>query len=307
MGRKGVLTELLKELGQLSPAQRPEAGRVVNLAKNRVEELLTQELTRLENSEIHARLSSEKMDVTLPGWKKKRGHLHPLTSVTREVVSAFVEIGFSVHEGPEIETDFFNFEALNIPQDHPARDMQDTLYITNELLLRTHTSPIQIHVMKESQPPLRVIAPGRVYRSDEVDVSHSPMFHQIEGFMVDQDVTFSHLKYVLSYFAKKVFGEKTKLRFRPSFFPFTEPSAEVDIACSMCEGKGCRLCSNRGWLEILGAGMVHPRVFEAVGYDSEKYTGFAFGMGVERIAMLKYGVHDIRLFYESDVRFLEQF
>lgn len=307
LGRKGVLTESLKELGKLSPDIRPEVGKIIHSAKQKVEELLKSAHETLDTSDMEKRLESEKIDVTLPGWTHRIGKTHPITQVTREIVNAFIEIGFSVHEGPEIETDYYNFEALNIPKNHPARDMQDTLYVTEDLLLRTHTSPIQIHVMKEHQPPLKVIAPGRVYRSDEVDVSHSPMFHQIEGFMVDTDVTFAELKYVLLYFAKRVFGEKTELRFRPSFFPFTEPSAEVDIACSVCEGAGCRVCSFRGWLEVLGAGMVHPKVFEAVGYDSESFTGFAFGMGVERIAMLKYGIHDIRLFYESDVRFLRQF
>jgi phenylalanyl-tRNA synthetase alpha chain len=243
----------------------------------------------------------------LPGWVYAYGHQHPITQVTKEIVEAFVQIGFTVHEGTEIETDYYNFEALNIPKDHPARDMQDTLYVSNELLLRTHTSPIQIHVMQNEKPPLRVIAPGRVYRADEVDVSHSPMFHQIEGFLVDDQVSFAQLKYVLVYFAKRLFGEKAKLRFRPSFFPFTEPSAEVDVSCSVCDAAGCRLCSGRGWLEVLGAGMIHPKVFESVGYDPETTTGFAFGMGVERIAMLKYGIHDIRLFYENDTRFLRQF
>jgi phenylalanyl-tRNA synthetase alpha chain len=315
LGRNGRLTEKLKELGKFPPEFRPAGGKSVNLAKQKIEELLEKARSRLEAEDRVLNLEKEKLDVTLPGWTRKRGHLHPITQVTREIVEAFVQIGFSVHEGTEIETDYYNFEALNIPKDHPARDMQDTLYVSqgtspqggDELLLRTHTSPIQIHVMKQQQPPLRVIAPGRVYRSDEVDASHSPMFHQVEGFMVGKDIKFSHLKYVLAYFAKRVFGEKAKVRFRPSFFPFVEPGADVYVSCTICDGAGCRTCSSKGWLEVLGAGMVHPKVFEAVGYDSEEVTGFAFGMGIERIAMLKYGIHDIRLFYENDARFLKQF
>lgn len=307
LGRKGVLTEYLKELGKIPPEDRPHIGKMIHTAKEKIEGILTKAEETLGDQATVVRLKAETVDVALPGWTRALGSLHPITQVTKEIVQAFLEIGFCVHEGPEIETDYYNFEALNIPKDHPARDMQDTLYVSEDLLLRTHTSPIQIHVMKEHQPPLKVIAPGRVYRSDDVDVSHSPMFHQIEGFMVDREVTFAQLKYVLTLFAKRLFGEKARLRFRPSFFPFTEPSAEVDIACSVCEGAGCRVCSSRGWLEVLGAGMVHPRVFEAVGYDPENVTGFAFGMGVERIAMLKYGINDIRHFYESDVRFLRQF
>ncbi|MBI1884122.1 MAG: phenylalanine--tRNA ligase subunit alpha [Chlamydiae bacterium] len=307
LGRKGVLTEFLKGLGKLPPDQKPQVGKIVHTAKEKVETWLEACKLRLESEKRKIQLQQEKLDITLPGKSRKYGHLHPLTRVASEIVNVFVQMGFSVEEGPEIETDYYNFEALNIPKDHPARDMQDTLYLSKDLLLRTHTSPIQIHVMKERKPPLRVIAPGRVYRADDVDVSHSPMFHQVEGFYVDRDVSFAHLKYTLVHFAKRIFGEKTRLRFRPSFFPFTEPSAEVDIACSVCEGSGCRLCSGRGWLEILGAGMIHPNVFEAVGYDPSAFTGFAFGMGVERIAMLKYGIHDIRLFFENDMRFLEQF
>jgi phenylalanyl-tRNA synthetase alpha chain len=307
LGRQGILTGYLKELGKLPAEFRSEGGKTVHAAKQKVEENLEKKRLHLEEEEKNLRLQYEKLDVTLPGWTRKRGHLHPITQVTREIVEAFVQIGFSVHEGTEIETDYYNFEALNIPKDHPARDMQDTLYVSDELLLRTHTSPIQIHVMKQQQPPLRVIAPGRVYRSDEVDASHSPMFHQVEGFMVGKDIKFSHLKYVLAYFAKRVFGEKAKVRFRPSFFPFVEPGADVYVSCTICDGAGCRTCSSKGRLEVLGAGMVHPKVFEAVGYDSEEVTGFAFGMGIERIAMLKYGIHDIRLFYENDARFLKQF
>ncbi len=307
LGRKGLITELLKQLGTLSSEERPQVGQLIHAGKAKVESLLETTRLKLESHQRNIQLKSETLDVTLPGLSKNYGHLHPLTQVRDEIIQAFVQIGFSIEEGPEIETDYYNFEALNIPKDHPARDMQDTLYLSNELLLRTHTSPIQIHVMKERKPPLRIIAPGRVYRRDEVDVSHSPMFHQIEGFLIDENVSFSHLKFILTYFAKKIFGDKAKLRFRPSFFPFTEPSAEVDVSCSVCEGSGCRVCSSRGWLEVLGAGMVHPKVLESVGYDSEKYTGFAFGMGVERIAMLKYGINDIRLFFENDERFLRQF
>jgi phenylalanyl-tRNA synthetase alpha chain len=325
LGRQGILTGYLKELGKIPVEFRSEGGKTVHAAKQRVEENLEKKRLTLEAEESALKLQEEKLDVTLPGWTRKRGHLHPITQVTREIVEAFVQIGFSVHEGTEIETDYYNFEALNIPKNHPARDMQDTLYVSqgtsplgqrssslelglgDELLLRTHTSPIQIHVMKQQKPPLRVIAPGRVYRSDEVDASHSPMFHQVEGFMVGYDIKFSHLKYVLAYFAKRVFGEKAKVRFRPSFFPFVEPGADVYISCTICDGAGCRTCSSKGWLEVLGAGMVHPKVFEAVGYNPEEVTGFAFGMGIERITMLKYGIHDIRLFYENDARFLKQF
>ncbi|MBI3276141.1 MAG: phenylalanine--tRNA ligase subunit alpha [Chlamydiae bacterium] len=307
LGKKGVLTELLKELGKLPSEEKPLVGKILHAGKEKVESLLQTARSSLESSQREAQLENEKLDVTLPGLKPPRGHLHPLTQVMTQIIDAFVQIGFSVEEGPEIETDQYNFEALNMPKDHPARDMQDTLYVSQDLLLRTHTSPIQIHVMEKRKPPLRIIAPGRVYRRDEVDASHSPMFHQVEGFMVDENVNFSHLKYVLMYFAKRIFGDEAELRFRPSFFPFTEPSAEVDVACSVCSGSGCRVCSQRGWLEILGAGMVHPKVFEAVGYDPEKVTGFAFGMGVERIAMLKYGINDIRLFFENDQRLLEQF
>lgn len=307
LGRKGVLAAFLKDLGNVPAQRRPEAGKMVNDAKNAIEQRLVSVKALLEGIQSAANLERETLDVTLPGWSRKYGHSHPVTQTAQAIVDIFVQMGFVVHEGPEIETDYYNFEALNIPKDHPARDMHDTLYVSEELLLRTHTSPIQIHVMQSQKPPMRIIAPGRVYRCDEVDASHAPMFHQIEGFLVDQDVTFSNLKHVFGHFAKVIFGEKAKLRFRPSFFPFTEPSAEVDVACSVCEGSGCRVCSSRGWLEILGAGMIHPKVFEAVGYDPETTTGFAFGMGVERIAMLRYGISDIRLFFENDGRFLNQF
>ena len=249
---------------------------------------------------------NETFDTTLPGRREICGTLHPITQVMEEIKSIFLGLGFQVEEGPEIETDYYNFEALNIPKDHPARDMQDTFYVEGEAVLRTHTSPVQIHVMEDREPPLRIIAPGKVYRCDS-DVSHTPMFHQIEGLMVDENVSFSHLKGIMNIFLQEVFGKNTKVRFRPSFFPFTCPSAEVDIQCVICSGKGCRVCSQTGWVEILGAGMVDPAVFKFVNYDAEKWSGFAFGLGIERISMLKYGINDIRLFFENDLRFLKQF
>ncbi|HRZ87260.1 MAG TPA: phenylalanine--tRNA ligase subunit alpha, partial [bacterium] len=259
-----------------------------------------------KRAEDDLRFKAESVDVTLSGRRTVLGKRHPLNRVMEEVLGVFTRMGFAVREGPEIETEYYNFEALNIPKLHPARDMQDTFYVKDDLLLRTHTSPVQIRVMESMRPPLRVVAPGKVYRRD-ADVTHSPMFHQVEGFMVDEHITFADLKGVLTVFCRAMFGAETKVRFRPSFFPFTEPSAEVDISCVICSGKGCRVCKSTGWLEILGSGMIHPEVFRHVKYDSEKYSGFAFGMGIERIAMLKYGVNDIRLFFENDVRFLEQF
>jgi phenylalanyl-tRNA synthetase alpha chain len=258
------------------------------------------------NADLKKRLSSETIDVTLPGKYTPVGREHPINKVLREIEDIFVSMGFGIEEGPQVELDYYNFEALNVPKDHPARDMQDTFYITDDVLLRTHTSPVQIRTMEKQKPPLRFIAPGKVYRCD-ADISHTPMFHQVEGLMVDTDVSFSDLKGVLETFIHRMFSPETPVRFRPSFFPFTEPSAEVDIGCIFCEGKGCQVCKGTGWLEILGAGMVNPRVFEMVGYNPEVYTGFAFGMGVERITMLKYGIDDIRLFFENDLRFLRQF
>jgi len=304
LGKKGLVTQVIKDMRELSSEQKREVGRHVNELKNWIENEIKEKTEKLKGSSTEG--ADRALDITLPGRKEARGSLHPITHVMDELIAIFMSLGFQVAEGPEVESDYYNFEALNIPKDHPARDMQDTFYIGGEKVLRTHTSPVQIHVMEKQQPPLRIIAPGKVYRCDS-DISHTPMFHQIEGLMVDENVTFSDLKGVMNIFVHQIFGEKTKVRFRPSFFPFTCPSAEVDIQCVMCSGKGCRVCSQTGWLEILGAGMVDPAVFGAVDYDPEKWTGFAFGMGIERIAMLKYGINDIRLFFENDLRFLQQF
>ena len=304
LGKKGQLQGLMKELRNASPQEKPKLGKDINLLKQHVEQAINDKDVSLGSKSV--KKSSEIFDTTLPGRKELTGTLHPITQVMEEITSIFFGLGFQVEEGPEIETDYYNFEALNIPKDHPARDMQDTFYIEDETVLRTHTSPVQIHVMENREPPLRIIAPGKVYRCDS-DVSHTPMFHQIEGLMVDEGVSFSHLKGIMNIFLQEVFGKNTQIRFRPSFFPFTCPSAEVDIQCVMCNGKGCRVCSQTGWLEILGAGMVDPAVFESVDYDPEKWTGFAFGLGIERIAMLKFGINDIRLFFENDLRFLKQF
>ncbi len=305
LGRKGVVTQILKGLGKLAPEERPKVGKLANEVKKGLEKALTAKKGALEKAAPDERLVTG-FDPTLPGRRLPYGSLHPITQVMDEITSVFIRMGFSVEEGPEIELDYYNFEALNIPPDHPARDMQDTFYVDDKVLLRTHTSPIQVRTMEKRQPPLRIIAPGKVYRCDS-DVTHTPMFHQVEGLMVDSDVSFADLKGVLTLFVHEIFDPETSVRFRPSFFPFTEPSAEVDIQCVMCRGKGCRVCSQTGWLEVLGAGMVHPAVFRHVGYDTERYTGFAFGLGVERIAMLKYGIDDIRLFYENDIGFLSQF
>ena len=302
LGKKGLLQGLMKDLRNASPEEKPKLGKDINLLKQYIE----QELNKKKLGFKSAGKPEDTFDTTLPGRKELTGTLHPITQIMEEITSIFFGLGFQVEEGPEIETDYYNFEALNIPKDHPARDMQDTFYIEDETVLRTHTSPVQIHTMENSEPPLRIIAPGKVYRCDS-DVSHTPMFHQIEGLMVDKGVSFSHLKGIMNIFLQEVFGKDTKIRFRPSFFPFTCPSAEVDIQCVICNGKGCRVCSQTGWLEILGAGMVDPAVFKSVGYDSEKWTGFAFGLGIERIAMLKFGINDIRLFFENDLRFLKQF
>ncbi len=304
LGKKGLVTQVMKDMRELSSEQKREVGRHINELKNWIENEVKEKTEKLKGASSEG--GDRSFDTTLPGRKEARGSLHPITQVMEELIAIFVSLGFQVAEGPEVESDYYNFEALNIPKDHPARDMQDTFYIGGEKVLRTHTSPVQIHVMEKQQPPLRIIAPGKVYRCDS-DVSHTPMFHQIEGLMVDEKVTFSDLKGVMNIFVHQIFGEKTQVRFRPSFFPFTCPSAEVDIQCVICSGKGCRVCSQTGWLEILGAGMVDPAVFKAVKYDPEKWTGFAFGMGIERIAMLKYGINDIRLFFENDLRFLQQF
>ncbi len=304
LGKKGLVTQVMKDMRELSSEQKREVGRHVNELKNWIENEIREKTEKLKGASPEG--DDNTFDTTLPGRKEARGTLHPITQIMEEIIAVFVSLGFQVAEGPEVESDYYNFEALNIPKDHPARDMQDTFYIGGEKVLRTHTSPVQIHVMEKQQPPLRIIAPGKVYRCDS-DISHTPMFHQIEGLMVDENVTFSDLKGVMNIFVHEIFGEKTKVRFRPSFFPFTCPSAEVGIQCVMCAGKGCRVCSQTGWLEILGAGMVDPAVFSFVNYDAEKWTGFAFGMGMERIAMLKYGITDIRLLFENDLRFLQQF
>ncbi|HLT58203.1 MAG TPA: phenylalanine--tRNA ligase subunit alpha [Limnochordales bacterium] len=305
IGKKGELTQLLRGMGQVPPEERPAIGRLVNAARDAVEAELTARRQELAAAALEARLAAETLDVTLPGWGPVLGRRHPLTQVLDEIKRVFTGLGFEVVEGPEIETDWYNFEALNIPRDHPARDMQDTFFITDDIVLRTQTSPVQIRVMEAQEPPVRIIAPGKVFRVD-ADVTHSPMFHQVEGLYVDEHVTLAELKGTLTLMARELFGRRP-VRFRPSYFPFTEPSAEMDIQCIICDGAGCRLCKHEGWLEILGSGMVHPQVLRNVGYDPEKWSGFAFGMGVERIAMLKYGIDDIRLFFENDIRFLRQF
>ncbi len=304
LGRKGILTGILKGLGRLPRQERPKVGKLANEVKVRIERAVRQRLKALEKEAGPKVIKG--FDPTLPGRTLPRGHLHPITTVLHKVCSIFERLGFSIAEGPEIELDFYNFEALNIPPDHPARDMQDTFYVDDKVLLRTHTSPIQVRTMEVMKPPIRIIAPGKVYRCDS-DVTHTPMFHQVEGLMVDREVSFAHLKGILTHFAQEIFYRDTKVRFRPSFFPFTEPSAEIDIQCVMCRGGGCRVCSDTGWLEVLGAGLVHPQVLRNVGIDTERYSGFAFGLGIERIAMLKYGINDIRLFYDNDLRFLNQF
>jgi len=306
LGRKGEITAVMKGMGQLSHEERPLVGALANEVKDRLEAAFTVRQEALRQELMQQKLAGERLDVTLPGRKQGRGNKHPITKVTEEIVAIFAALGFGVAEGPEIEKDFYNFEALNIPKDHPARDMQDTFYVSEEVVLRTHTSPVQIRTMLKQEPPVRVIAPGTVYRRDS-DVTHSPMFHQIEGFLVDRKVTFGDLKGILTTFITEFFGHNVDVRFRPSFFPFTEPSAEVDIQCVICGGSGCRVCGQTGWLEILGSGMIDPEVFKSVNYDSTIYSGFAFGMGIERIAMLKYGVNDLRLFFENDLRFLKQF
>jgi phenylalanyl-tRNA synthetase alpha chain len=307
LGKKGSLTEQLKELGKLPAAQRPAAGQEINRVKQRVQELLDARRVQLQAAALGAQLASETLDVTLPGRGQLPGGLHPVTLTMRRIEALFRPLGFSVAEGPEIEDDHHNFGALNIPDHHPARAMHDTFYFDVHTLLRTHTSPVQVRVMEECAPPLRIIAPGRVYRCDS-DLTHTPMFHQVEGLLVDEDVSFANLRGLLYDFLRAFFErDDLDVRFRPSYFPFTEPSAEVDIQCVMCSGAGCRVCSHSGWLEVLGCGMVHPNVFANVGIDNERYTGFAFGMGVERLAMLRYGVNDLRLFFENDLGFLEQF
>jgi phenylalanyl-tRNA synthetase alpha chain len=307
LGRKGLVTLLLRRLGELSTQERPKIGQLLNQTKREIEELLKIKTIEIEKLEKNKKLKEESIDVTLPGKKSDRGTIHPINLVLKKTEEIFLSIGFKIEEGPEVELDYYNFEALNIPKDHPARDDQDSFYLNREILLRTHTSPVEIRVMEKQQPPVRIIATGKCYRRDAADSTHSPMFHQIEGLAVDKDITFGDLKGVLTVFVHRMFGEDRKVRFRPGYFPFTEPSAEVDVSCLLCHGKGCRACGYSGWLEIMGAGMTDPAVFNMVGYDPEKYSGFAFGMGAERIAMLKYGINDIRLFFENDLRFLKQF
>jgi phenylalanyl-tRNA synthetase alpha chain len=306
LGKKGKITAYLKELGDVSVEQRPVIGKSVNLAKQEVVGLIDVRFKALAEAAMNAALEADKIDVSLPGRGEETGGLHPVTRTLQRIEQYFQHIGFQVAEGPEVEDSTHNFTALNIPEHHPARAMHDTFYFNAETLLRTHTSPVQVRVMEEQAPPLRVIAPGRVYRCDS-DLTHTPMFHQVEGLMVDEHVSFTDLKGILADFLKAFFEKDLNVRFRPSYFPFTEPSAEADIECVMCDGKGCRVCSHTGWLEVLGCGMVHPEVFKHVGIDSEKYLGLAFGMGVERLAMLRYGVNDLRLFFENDLRFLRQF
>ncbi|MDD2723448.1 MAG: phenylalanine--tRNA ligase subunit alpha [Methylovulum sp.] len=305
-GKKGLFTEQMKQLGALDPEQRRAVGQVINQAKDQLQSQLEYKKAALENAALSARLASERVDITLPGRGQAVAGLHPVTTTLRRISKIFTSVGFTVVEGPEIEDDYHNFEALNIPAHHPARAMHDTFYVDAHTVLRTHTSPVQIRVMESETPPLKVIAPGRVYRCDS-DITHTPMFHQVEGFLVDTDVSFADLKGVVYQFLRAFFEKDIQVRFRPSYFPFTEPSAEVDIECVMCNGEGCRVCSHTGWLEVMGCGMIHPEVFKSVNIDSERYTGFAFGMGVERLAMLRYGINDLRLFFENDLKFLEQF
>lgn len=306
LGKKGIFTAQMKELGALPPEERRDAGQVINQAKDAFQEKLDAKKIELEQAALSARLISEKIDVTLSGRGQKVGGLHPVTTTLRRINKIFASVGFAVVEGPEIEDDYHNFEALNIPAHHPARAMHDTFYFDAHRVLRTHTSPVQIRVMESETPPLKVIAPGRVYRCDS-DITHTPMFHQVEGFLVDTDVSFADLKGVVYEFLRAFFEKDIQVRFRPSYFPFTEPSAEVDIECVICGGDGCRVCKHTGWLEVMGCGMIHPEVFKSVKIDSEKYSGFAFGMGVERLAMLRYGINDLRLFFENDLKFLQQF
>ncbi len=307
LGKKGMLTQVLREMGKLSPEERPIIGKLANEVRKEVEEKLDDQRERLKNQEKNLRLQGEKIDVTLPGKKRAIGNLHPLTQVLDEIREIFLGMGFSVVEGPEVELAYYNFDALNVPKDHPARDLQDTFYINNDVVLRTQTSPVQIRTMKKQKPPIRIISPGRVYRSDEIDATHSPVFHQIEGLAIDKDITMGDLKGTLDIFAKSLFGEHTRTRFRPHQFYFTEPSAEMDVSCFACGGKGCRVCGGEGWIEILGCGMVHPNVLKECNIDPKVYSGFAFGMGLERITMIKYDIQDLRLLFENDLRFLKQF
>ncbi len=307
LGKKGQLTDLLKSMKDVAPEERPKVGQMVNETRGEIERILEEQKTKLERALREAKMKAEVIDVTLPAKKNEMGHRHPNTIALEEVERIFIGMGYEVVEGPEVEKDYYNFEALNIPADHPAKDEQDTFYITGDILLRTQTSGVQVHEMEKGKLPIRMIAPGRVFRSDEVDATHSPSFHQIEGLVIDKDITFADLKGTLAEFARELFGEDTKVKFRPHHFPFTEPSAEMDVTCFKCGGTGCRFCKGSGWIEILGCGMVHPHVLEMSNIDPETYVGFAFGVGLERIALLKYEIDDMRLLYENDIRFLKQF
>lgn len=307
LGKKGELTAILKQMGKLSAEERPLIGQLANDVRERIEERLAQCAAALKQEALAARLAAETIDVTIPGTPCPLGAKHPISIVLDEIKEIFVGMGFEIVEGPEVELDYYNFEALNIPKDHPARDTQDTFYINDNIVLRTQTSPVQIRTMEKQKPPIRIISPGRVYRSDAVDATHSPLFHQVEGLVVDKGITFSDLKGTLETFVKRLYGEDSVVRFRPHHFPFTEPSAEVDVQCFHCHGEGCRLCKQEGWIEILGCGMVHPKVLQNCGIDPEEYSGFALGLGLERVVMRRYNIDDLRLFYENDVRFLQQF
>ena len=307
LGKKGALTAVLKMMGSLSADERPLMGQYANETRVFIEERIALIQTQIREKEVAARLATEKIDITLPGKRHRLGHKHPLSIVLDEVKDIFLGMGFDIATGPEVEWDYYNFEALNIPKNHPARDTQDTFYITESMLLRTQTSPVQIRVMESSSPPIRIIAPGRVYRSDAVDATHSPLFHQIEGLVVDRGITMGNLKGCLEAFAKRLYGENTKIRLRPHHFPFTEPSCEIDVSCFRCAGKGCPMCKGEGWIEILGGGMVHPKVLKNGGIDPDIYSGFAFGVGLERIVMFRFNIDDLRLLYENDLRFLSQF
>ena len=307
LGKKGELTAILKMMGTLSPEERPIMGQMANEVRSAIEEKIASLSTELQKAAMENKLQAEKIDVTMPGKKSVVGKKHPLTIVLDELKDIFIGMGYQIAEGPEVEYDYYNFEALNIPKDHPARDTQDTFYITENILLRTQTSPMQVRVMEKTKPPIRIIAPGRVYRSDAVDATHSPLFHQIEGLVVDKGISMSDLKGTLETFIKRLYGEDSVVRFRPHHFPFTEPSCEVDVMCFSCGGKGCKLCKGEGWIEILGGGMVHPKVLSGCGIDPEVYSGFAFGIGLERIVMRRFNIDDLRLFYENDLRFLNQF
>ena len=307
MGKKGSLTGLLRGMGALPAEERPKMGQLVNQVRAELEEALEARAAAVRAAQQTARLKHETLDVTMPGRHGKKGGLHPLNIVLEDLIDIFQSMGFDVVDGPEVETEYYNFEALNLPADHPARDMQDTFFLSNSLLLRSQTSAAQIRTMEDRQPPIRIICPGRVYRADEVDATHSPVFHQVEGLVVDKGITMCDLKGCLEQFAHEIYGPETKVKFRPSFFPFTEPSVEVDVTCSECGGKGCRVCKGSGWIEILGAGMVHPNVLRGCGIDPDVYSGFAFGIGLERMTMLRFNIDDMRLIYENDMRFLKQF